>query len=138
MIRSRRFLMRWYMVALGAGLLLAPAALRADDQKNDKDKPAGEPTRAQRAASLQEFESAFNDFVKAYMAAKTPAEQRASMSKRPDQARLTKLIADAQKVIDENPKDDVAAGALAFLVQFGPEEKREAAVKLLGEHHLKS
>ena len=40
------------------------------------------------------------------------------MAKRPDQARVVKLAGEAQKIIDEDAKDDIAAGALTWLAQF--------------------
>jgi thiol-disulfide isomerase/thioredoxin len=122
--------MRWMLAALSAGLLLTPAALRADDKE-----PA---TRAERWAALQEYEKTFHEFVKAFMAAQTPEAKRAAMAKQPDRARQAKLAEVAQKVIDEDAKDDVAAGALAWLVQFGPPPKVEQALRSLGEHHLAS
>src|SRR5207248_1787683 len=56
----------------------------------------------------------------------------------PNPAQQPKLAAEAQKVVDEDAKDDVAAGALVWLAQFGPPDKAEGVFKLLGEHHLAS
>jgi thiol-disulfide isomerase/thioredoxin len=127
--------MRWIMAALCAGLL-APAAAWADDKKAD-DKPAAEQgSRAERLAAVKkEMMTAQQEFMQAYRAAKTADERRALIEKQPNPAKYADRV---QKLVDEDPKDEVAADALIWLVTYAPPARQDGAYKLLAEHHLKS
>src|SRR5207237_1325826 len=111
-------------------------AVRGDDKKDDKGKPAAaEGSRADRLkAIMSEYQTAFEAFLKDYRAAKDQEARQAALAKRPDPAKFADRL---QKLIDENPKDEVAFDALVWVAQ-NVEAKRDDAFKALTANHLGS
>jgi hypothetical protein len=114
-------------------LLLLMPALWADDDKQKKDPSAKPPTPAEQYESLsKEFQKAQEDWQKEYQAAKTAAERRELLNKRPLPDQYTSRM---MELAEKNPNEAVAFDALAWVVRTGP-GTRDAPKAL--EHLLKS
>jgi hypothetical protein len=122
------------LLAGGLALLLTAAALPAQDPPEKPDKPAA--SRAQQFRDIQrDWTKAQQDFFAAYRAAKTDAERQEIVDKK--RPKPDEYVARAWKLIDADPKDAVAADALAWVMQMD-RAGRDRAVKLLLEHHIAS
>jgi len=129
------------MRALMAGLLalsLGGLALALDDPKPGGDQPQ---TRADRLKALQEEQrQPATEYRKALAAAQTDEEKQAAQ--REYSQKLTalrrKVAEQAQKLADEDPKDEVGLEALKMLMNGTDLRAREKARALVMEHHLNS
>jgi hypothetical protein len=128
--------MRRSSLVVLALLLLLPA-LWADDDKQKKDPPAKPATPAEQFEALaKEFQKAQQDWQKEYQAAKTAAERRELLNKRPKPDPYTGRMLE---LAEKNSKDAVAFDALAWVVQTGPgTSDAPKAVDLLLKNHVES
>lgn len=127
------------MRVLMAGLLalsLGGLALALDDPKPGGDQPK---SRADRLKALQEEQrQPAAEYRKALASAKTDEEKQAARTEYSQKlaAARTKATAEAQKLVQEDPKDDVGLEALKILMSGGDLRAREKARALVLEHHL--
>ena len=113
-------------------LLLGAGVLAADDKPPDKAPSRAEQFKAITAA----YEKANNDVFAAYRKAKTDDERRAALKKMP---KPDEYAAKVFKLVEEDPKDDLAADMLVWLVRANRSpEYMGRSLDLLAEHHIKS
>jgi len=116
-------------VAIAAALFVAPA-LRADDSKTGEVKSK----RSEEVKEFAAFPKKMQDFA-AKFAKATPDERKEMASERPNPAAL---VEKANKLIEEDAKDEAALEALVFLAQYGGQKFGAKELELLGEHHAAS
>jgi hypothetical protein len=118
-------------VSLAVGLFLAFA---------DEKKPADTKTsRADQLKTLQKkFDRERDDLKKQFDLSKDNAERNGIKEEVRELAILT--AREALKLAEEDPKDATGFDAALFVVEktggFGPGKEIEAAIALIGEHHL--
>jgi hypothetical protein len=115
-----------HLLTGGLALLLTAAVLPAQ----------GPPSRADQFKAIQKaWMKAQQDFIAVYRAAKTDEERQEVIDKK--QPKPGDYVQRAWKLIDADPKDAVAADALAWVMQMD-RSGRDRAIKLLVEHHITS
>jgi thiol-disulfide isomerase/thioredoxin len=115
--------MRQLMFAACLVMLIQAPLVRADD------KPAN---RAGEVKAIQtDFTKEQQEWAKAMRAAKTDDEKKEAGKKRPAVAEYVKR---AQKIVDDDPKDDAAFDALMFIAR-NDFAHRAKTFETLAEHH---
>jgi hypothetical protein len=127
------------MRVLMAGLLalsLGGLALALDDPKPGGEQPRSRADRLQALRDEQTRPPA--EYRKAIEAAKTPEEKQAAAREymRKLTAARTTVAEQAWKLVEEDPKDDVALEALKLLMTGADVKARDKARALVLEHHL--
>jgi hypothetical protein len=126
--------MRRILAGTLALLLLAPLSARDD---KDKDKPKDQPaTPAEQVKSLEdEYDKAYQEFLKAYQAAKTPEDKQKLISDKMPKAQdyAGRFLELARK----NPKDPAAVKALVWVMTRSRGGKEyDTALDILARDHL--
>ena len=123
------------MCAAGISLALGLFVAIADDKKPADTKNS----RAEKLAALQKkYDKELDELKKRFSTAKSDEDRRGIR----DEAReLTVLTArDVMKIAEEDPKDETGFNAASFILNnagmIGAGKELDAAVSILGEHHL--